>query len=74
MLILGTFINNIVNKLIRNLDMGVRVTISIIFICIAIGSLYFAIKNQPKDKPGFKIGWFILMIVSAIISVLYLTL
>ncbi len=74
MLILGTFINNIVNTLIRNLDMKVRIPISAAFICVAILSLYFAIKNQPKDKPGLKAGWMILMIISMILSVLYIIL
>jgi len=74
MLILGTFINNIVNKLIRNLDMGLRISISAGFICLAIVSFYFALKNQPKDKPGMKIGWLILMLVSMLVSVLYIVL
>lgn len=74
MLILGQFINNIVNTLIRNLDMSVRIPISAGFICVAIVSFYFAIKNQPKDKPGLKIGWMILMLLSMLFSVLYIVL
>lgn len=74
MLISSAFINNIVNTLIRNLDDVTRTLISAIFITVAILSLYYAIKNQPKDKPGLKIGWVILCIISIIISVLYLVL
>lgn len=74
MLILGTFINNIINTLIRNLDMKIRIPISAGFICVAIISLYFAIKNQPKDKPGLKMGWMILMLISMLLSVLYIVL
>lgn len=74
MILLSAFINKIVNTLIRNLSMPVRITISIVAICVSIMSLYFAIKKQPKDKPGLKIGWLILMLVSTAISVLYLVL
>lgn len=74
MLILGTFFNNIVNKLIRNLDEPVQIIISLIFFVVGLMSLYYAIKNQPKDKPGFRMGWLILSILSITISVLYLVL
>lgn len=74
MLILGTFINDIINRLIRNLDWPVRVTISCVLITVAVLSFYYSIKNQPKDKPGFKIGWFLLFIISTLASVLYITL
>ena len=73
MLILGAFINNIVNTLIRNLDMPVRIIISAIFIVVAFTSFYFSFKSDvPKDKPHLKLGWFILCIISMILSVLYL--
>ncbi len=74
MLLLGTFINNVVNSLIRNLNMGVRITISSVFFVVAIFSIYFAIKNQPKDKPGLRLGWTILALVSMLLSVLYIVL
>ncbi|MBE5746479.1 MAG: hypothetical protein E7359_04275 [Clostridiales bacterium] len=74
MLLAGAFINNIVNTLIRNLDDSTRTLVSAIFIISAVVSFYFALKNQPKDKPGLKLGWIILCIVSIIMSVLYLVL
>ena len=73
MLILGAFINNIVNTLIRNLDMSVRIIISAIFIVLAFLSFYFSFRSGAvKDKPRLRLGWFALCIVSMIISVLYL--
>ena len=72
MLISSAFINNIVNTLIRNLDDATRTFISAIFIVVAVLSLYYALKNQPKDKPGLKFGWVVLCVLSIIISVLYL--
>lgn len=74
MLILSSFINNIVNTLIRNHSYETRVTISVVLICVALVSLYLAIKRQPKDKPGLKVMWTILFILSTIFSVLYLVL
>lgn len=72
MLISSAFINNIVNTLIRNLDDATRTFISAIFIVVAVLSLYYALKNQPKEKPGLKFGWVVLCVLSIIISVLYL--
>lgn len=74
MLLLGTFINNLINTLIKNLSWGVRITVSSVCFVVAIFSLYFAIKNQPKDKPGLRPGWTILAIISMILAVLYVVL
>ncbi len=72
-LLASSFINNIVNKLIRSLPRGAQVTISIVFICVAIWSLYNFIVKSKKDKPA-KIGWLILMILSMLISIAYMIL
>lgn len=74
MLILGAFINNIVNTLIRNLDMPIRVIISAVFIAVAFLSFCLMFKNVPKDKPGLKYGWLILCLFSMAMSVCYLVL
>jgi len=78
MLYLGSFINNIVNQLIRNLNMSLRITISTIFIVVALFSIYFLVKSISKDldlkKPKMKYGWLVLAIISMILSVLYIVL
>lgn len=74
MLYLSTFINNIINQLIRNLSMEVRITISVIFIFIAIMSLKYLMKSYSKDVSKLKYGWLVLALVSMLISVLYIVL
>lgn len=78
MLYLSSFINNIVNQLIRNLSMPLRITISTIFIVVALVSVYNLVKSISKDlalnKPKMKYGWLALAIISMILSVLYIVL
>lgn len=78
MLYLGTFFNQITNALIRNLDMKLRIVISIIFICLAIYSVFRLVKSISKEldtkKSIIKFGWLILALLSMTISVLYIVL
>lgn len=74
MLSISTFFSNLVNNLVRKLSMGVRVIISIGFFVLALAFLYFAIKEIPKDKPSFKVGWWILFAISTVLCVLYVVL
>ena len=78
MLYLGTFFNQITNALIRNLDMKLRIVISIIFICLAIYSVFRLVKSISKEldtkKSIIKFGWLVLALLSMTISVLYIVL
>ncbi len=78
MLYLGTFFNNVVNQLIRNLDMNVRIIISIVFICLATFCIYKLIKSINKDldlkKSKMKYGWLVLALIFATLSILYIIL
>lgn len=75
MLSVSGFFNNLVNKLIRGIeDYSIRVLISIGLFLLALTFLYFAIKHQPSDKPGLKIGWMILFVLALALSVCYVIL
>ena len=78
MFYLSSFINNIVNQLIRNLDLPVRITISAVLIIVALFSMLKLVKSIPKDldlkKPKMKYGWLVLALVCMFVSVLYIVL
>lgn len=82
MLYLGSFFNNIVNQLIRNLNMSVRITISLLFLFLAIYSFYRFLKSYndaTKDLKSanykkLKLGWIFLTAISITISILYIVL
>lgn len=82
MLYLGSFFNNIVNQLIRNLSMPTRIIISLIFLFLAIYSLYRFFKSyndatkdlKSADYKKLKLGWIFLAVISMTISILYIVL
>lgn len=83
MLYLGSFFNNIVNQLIRNLSMPTRIIISLIFLFLAFYSFYRFLKSYNNDSlkdlksanfKKLKWGWIFLTAISITISILYIVL
>jgi len=75
MLSVSGFFNNLVNKLIRGIEnYSTRILISVGLFILALAFLYFAIRHQPSDKPGLKIGWMVLFILALTLSVCYVIL
>lgn len=82
MLYLGSFFNNIVNQLIKNLPMSARIIISLLFLSLAFYSFYRFIKSygeatkeiKSADFKKLKWGWVFLTVISITISILYIAL
>ena len=64
------FFNDMINTLIRDLPMKVRITISVVLFMLAFGTLILSIRKK-NDKAPLSVGWFILTIVLVALSVLY---
>ena len=62
--------NDILNTLIRDLPMKWRIIISVVLFMLAFGTLMLSIRKK-NDKAPLSIGWFILTIILAGLSVLY---
>ena len=67
------FLNNILNKLVRDISYGWRVVIASAFLFLAIFALYKTIRRKNDSHP-LAIGWLILFLVCTFISVIYFAL
>ncbi|MGN1222604.1 MAG: hypothetical protein ACI4T1_00540 [Christensenellales bacterium] len=70
----STFINNLVNHMIRDLSTATRIVIATLFAILALISFYCMVKKIKKDNPKLKIGWLILTLISIALSVCYIVL
>ena len=64
------FFNDIINTLIRGLDTPIRTIISMVLLFLAFGAFMLSIRKK-NDKAPLSIGWFLLTIILAALSVLY---
>ncbi|MDD4210860.1 MAG: hypothetical protein PHC46_00500 [Clostridia bacterium] len=65
--------NNIINTLIRDLPMPTRHTIAVFLFVACLLFLNQSFRKKNELHP-IKVGWFVLFILTAAMSVLYVTL
>lgn len=69
---LQAFFNNILNFMIRDLSLGVRITISILLFLASLYFLSWSIKKKNDYKP-FAWGWLILFVITVFLSIVYVS-
>ncbi len=67
---MANIFNSIINTMIRNLDMKVRIIIGFCLFIFAIFSLKKSIRKK-NDKAPIAWGWMIFFVLSTILSILY---
>lgn len=69
---IASFFNSIFNTLVRYVDWSTRITISFVFIILAVFTLMLSIRKKNDAHP-LSIGWFLLSLIAMGLSVMYVT-